>query len=137
VEGLAKAGVPVGIMNAPIIPALNHHEIPQVLKAAADHGAQGAGMTIVRLNGSVGPLFEDWLQKNFPDRFDKVLNQIRSLHGGTINDSQFGRRMTGEGNIADSIHQLFRSSKKKYFKDKKMPPFDLTKFRKGGTLSLF
>jgi len=137
VEGLAKAGVPVGIMNAPIIPALNHHEIPQVLKAAADHGAQGAGMTIVRLNGSVGPLFEDWLQKNFPDRFDKVLNQIRSLHGGTINDSQFGRRMTGEGNIADSIHQLFRSSKKKYFKDKKMPPFDLTKFRKGGALSLF
>jgi len=137
VEGLAKAGVPVGIMNAPIIPALNHHEIPQVLKAAADHGAQGAGMTIVRLNGSVGPLFEDWLRKNFPDRFHKVLNQIRSLHGGTINDSQFGRRMTGEGNIADSIYQLFRSSKKKYFKDKKMPPFDLTKFRKGGTLSLF
>jgi len=137
VEGLAKAGVPVGIMNAPIIPALNHHEIPQVLKAAADHGAQGAGMTIVRLNGSVGQLFEDWLHKNFPDRFDKVLNQIRSLHGGTLNDSQFGRRMTGEGNIADSIHQLFRSAKKKYFKDKVMPPYDLTKFRKGGNLSLF
>jgi DNA repair photolyase len=137
VEGLAKAGVPVGIMNAPIIPGLNHHEIPQILKAAADHGASGAGMTIVRLNGSVGPLFEDWLLKNFPDRFDKVINQIRSLHGGAINDSQFGRRMTGEGNIADSIHQLFRSSKKKYFKNKIMPPYDLTKFRKGGTLSLF
>src|SRR6266850_4000866 len=118
VEALAKAGVPVGIMNAPIIPALNHYEIPQVLKAASDHGAQGAGMTIVRLNGSVGQLFEDWLGKNFPDRFDKVLNQIRSLHGGTINDSRFGRRMTGEGNLADSIHQLFRSAKKKYFKDK-------------------
>jgi DNA repair photolyase len=137
VEGLAKAGVPVGIMNAPIIPALNHHEIPQVLKAAADHGAQGAGMTIVRLNGSVAQLFEDWLHKNFPDRFDKVLNQIRSLHGGTLNDSRFGRRMSGEGNIADSIHQLFRSAKKKYFKDKVMPPYDLTKFRKGGNLSLF
>jgi len=54
VEGLAKAGVPVGIMNAPIIPGLNHHEIPQVLKAAADTAPQGAGMTIVRLNGSVG-----------------------------------------------------------------------------------
>jgi len=137
VEGLAKAGVPVGIMNAPIIPGLNHHEIPQVLKAAADHGARGAGMTIVRLNGSVGQLFEDWLHKNFPDRFEKVLNQIRSLHGGTLNDSQFGRRMTGEGNIADSIHQLFRSAKKKYFKDKAMPTYDLTKFRKGGNLSLF
>ena len=94
-------------------------------------------MTIVRLNGSVGKLFEDWLQKNFPDRYDKVLHQIRSLHGGTINDSQFGRRMTGEGNIADSIHQLFRSARKKYFKEKVMPPYDLTKFRKGGTLSLF
>jgi DNA repair photolyase len=137
VESLAKAGVPVGIMNAPIIPGLNHHEIPEVLKAAANHGARGAGMTIVRLNGSVGQLFEDWLKKNFPDRFDKVLNQIRSLHGGTLNDSQFGRRMTGEGNMAESIHQLYRAAKKKYFKGREMPPYDLTRFRKGGNLSLF
>jgi DNA repair photolyase len=137
VEGLAKAGVPVGIMNAPVIPGLNHHEIPQILKAAADHGARGAGMTIVRLNGSIALLFEDWLKKNFPDRADKVLNQIRSLHGGALNDSQFGRRMVGEGNIADAIHQLFRSAKKKYFHDNRLPPLDLTKFRKGGNLSLF
>jgi DNA repair photolyase len=137
VEALAKANIPVGIMNAPIIPGLNHHEIPAILKAASEHGALNAGMTIVRLNGSIGKIFEDWLQKNFPDRFDKVWNQICSLHGGNVNDSQYGRRMSGEGNIADAIHQLFRSSKKKYFVGKTMPVYDLTKFRKGGMLNLF
>jgi DNA repair photolyase len=137
VEALAKSGVPVGIMNAPIIPGLNHHEIPKVLKAAADHGALGAGMTVVRLNGSIGKIFEDWLRKNFPDRFDKVWNQICTMHGGNVNDSQFGRRMSGEGNFADAIHQLFRASKKKYFSGRSFPSIDLTKFRKGGNFSLF
>jgi DNA repair photolyase len=137
VEALASANIPVGIMNAPIIPGLNHHEIPAILKAASEHGALNAGMTIVRLNGSISILFEDWLRKNFPDRFDKVWNQICSLHDGNVNDSQFGRRMRGEGNIADAIHQLFRSSKKKYFAGKTMPVYDLTKFRKGGMMSLF
>jgi DNA repair photolyase len=137
VEALAKAGVPVGVMNAPIIPGLNHHEIPAILKAAADHGAASAGMTVVRLNGSIGKIFEDWLRKNFPDRFDKVWNQVCSLHGGNVNDSQFGRRMSGEGNIAEMIHQLFTVSKKKFLAGRSMPPIDLTKFRKGGNLSLF
>lgn len=137
VEALSKANIPVGIMNAPIIPGLNHHEIPAILKSASEHGALNAGMTIVRLSGSISILFEDWLRKNFPDRFDKVWNQICSLHDGNVNDSQFGRRMRGEGNIADAIHQLFRSSKKKYFTGKSMPVYDLTKFRKGGMLSLF
>ena len=137
IEELAKANVPVGVMNAPIIPGLNHHEIPEILKASANHGALATGMTVVRLNGSVGKIFEDWLRKNFPDRYDKVWNQICSFHGGNVNDSQFGRRMSGEGNIADAIHQLYRASKTKYFKLKSMPAYDLTKFRKGGNLSLF
>lgn len=137
VEELSRANIPVGIMNAPIIPGLNHHEIPNVLKAAADHGALTAGMTAVRLNGSIGKIFEDWLRKNFPDRFDKVWNQISSMHGGNVNDSQFGRRMRGDGNIADVIHQLFRTSKKKYFEGREMPPYDLTRFVKGGSYPLF
>ena len=137
IEELAKAGIPVGVMNAPIIPGLNHHEIPRVLKAASDHGALGCGMTVVRLNGSIGKIFEDWLRKNYPDRFDKVWNQICSFHGGNVNDSQFGRRMSGEGQIADAIHQLYRAAKKKCFSHKHFPPYDLTKFHRGGNLSLF
>jgi DNA repair photolyase len=137
VEELSKAGIPVGVMNAPVIPGLNHHEIPAILKAAAEHGALSAGMTVVRLNGSIGKIFEDWLRKNFPDRFEKVWNQICSLHGGNVNDSQFGRRMSGAGNYAEIIHQLFQTSKKKYFGDRKMPPINVNAFRKGGNLSLF
>jgi DNA repair photolyase len=137
IEELANAGIPVGVMNAPIIPGLNHHEIMNVIKAAADHGAATAGMTVVRLNGSIGKIFEDWLRKNFPDRFEKVWNQISSMHGGSVNDSDFGRRMSGEGNIADSIHQLFRTAKKKFMADREIPPYDLTKFRRGGNLCLF
>ena len=137
VEQLAKENIPVGIMNAPIIPGLNHHEIPEILRLAAEHGAMTAGLTVVRLNGAVAKIFEDWLRKNFPDRFDKVWNQISSMHGGSVSDSQFGRRMVGEGNIADIIYQLYRQSKKKYFDGRKMPPMDLTRFRKGGNLSLF
>lgn len=137
IQELANAGVPVGIMNAPIIPGLNHHEIPEILKAAADHGASSAGMTIVRLNGSIGKIFDDWLRKNFPDRFDKVWNQICALHGGNVNDSRFGTRMTGEGNIADSIQQLFRAARQRHFKGRSMPALNLTLFRKGGNLNLF
>ncbi len=137
VEMLAKSGIPVGIMCAPIIPGLNHHEISSIVKAAADHGASAAGMTVVRLNGSIAKIFDDWLLKNFPDRYDKVMNQIKDLHGGKLNDSNFGRRMGGEGNGAEMIHQLFRAAKRKYLGDRKMPPIDVTKFIKGGNLSLF
>jgi DNA repair photolyase len=136
-EQLAKAGVPVGVMCAPIIPGLNQHEIPAILKAAADHGALTAGMTIVRLNGSIGAIFEDWLRKNFPDRFDKVWHQICEMHGGNVNDSQWGRRMSGEGTYADIVHKMFNTSKRKFFGERSMPAYNLTKFRKNGNLSLF
>jgi DNA repair photolyase len=137
IEELSKADVPVGVMNAPIIPGLNHHEIPAILKTAAGYGALAAGITVVRLNGAIGKIFEDWLRKNFPDRFDKVWNQICSLHDGQVHDSEFGRRMRGEGPLAESIQQLFRTSRKKYFSDRSLPSYDLTRFYRGGSLSLF
>lgn len=136
-ETLSKSGVPVGLMNAPIIPGLNHHEIPEILKQASHHGAISAGYTVIRLNGQIGELFEDWLHKTFPDRAKKVINQINELHGGSVNDTKWGRRLKGEGGYANSIEQLFRTAKMKYFKDKKMPPLNQHVFRKGGNYVLF
>src|ERR1700760_2790866 len=108
IQKLSELGVPVRVMAAPIIPGLNSSEIPDIIKAAADRGALSAGFTIVRLNGSIGEIFSDWIYKAFPDRAEKVLNMIKSCHAGNLNDSEFGRRMGGDGRLADSIHQLFR-----------------------------
>lgn len=108
VEQLSKAGIPMGVMVAPLVPGLSDHEIPAVLKEIALCGAESAGYTIVRLNGAVGPIFKDWLRSNFPDRFDKVWHMIQSCHNGHVNDSEFGRRMKGNGNIAQLIKDTFK-----------------------------
>jgi DNA repair photolyase len=134
---LTEAGIPVGVMAAPIIPGLNHSEIPGILKAASEAGALTAGYTVVRLNGAVGDLFHDWLKKQFPDRASKVWNQIRELHGGQVNDSRWQTRMSGEGPLASSINQLFQVAKEKYFADRTMPRLDTTRFRHHGSLRLF
>ena len=136
-EQLSAAGVPCGVMVAPLIPGLNDHEVPQIIRRAADAGAQAAGYTVVRLNGAVGALFHDWLVKVYPDRAAKVWKQIQSLHGGQVNDSTWGRRMSGDGPVAESIRQLFRASRNKYLKGRAMPPYDLTKFRRNGNYWLF
>ena len=136
-DRLSAAGVPCGVMVAPVIPGFTDHEIPQVIRCAADAGAQAAGYTVVRLNGAVGPLFKDWLHKAHPDRAAKVWKQIQSMHGGQVNDSEWGRRMTGEGPVAEHIRQLFRVSRDKYLAHREMPPYDLTKFRRNGNYWLF
>jgi DNA repair photolyase len=107
-EELSKAGIPTGVMVAPLIPGLSDHEVPKILKTIAQCGATNAGYTIVRLNGAVGNIFEDWLRSNYPDRFDKVWHMIQSCHGGSVNDSRFGERMRGEGNIAQMIRDSFK-----------------------------
>jgi DNA repair photolyase len=108
IEELSKVGLPTGVMAAPMIPGLNDHEMPAILKAAADNGCKSAGYTVVRLNGVINQLFEDWLSKNFPDRFDKVWHQIQNCHNGNVNDSRFGTRMRGEGNFAEMIRNTFK-----------------------------
>jgi DNA repair photolyase len=108
VEELTKAGIPVGVMVAPLIPGLSDHEIPAVLKAVAERGAKRVGYTVVRLNGAIRGIFKDWLEKNYPDRFDKVWHMIQSCHGSNVNDSRFGNRMRGDGNIAQLISDTFK-----------------------------
>ncbi len=137
IEKLASAGIPVGVMVAPVIPGLNDHEIPNVIQKAAEAGASGCGYEVVRLNGSVGTIFKDWLVKNFPDKALKVWSQIESLHGGKVNDSEWGRRMIGDGKYAMMIARLYQTSKDKYMKDRQIPNLCRTKFRKGGNLTLF
>ena len=139
IEELAKANIPVGVMIAPIIPGLNSHEIPVVMKTAADACAQMAGYTVVRLNGSIQELFRDWLEKNYPDRFNKVWKQIADMHGGKVNDSVFGRRMRGEGVVADSISRLFKMSKHKYITTTKSFTLNTSEFCRlpKGQLPLF
>jgi DNA repair photolyase len=133
IEKLSKINVPVRVMAAPIIPGLNSNEVPDIIKAAADRGAVSAGFTIVRLNGAIAEIFTDWVHKAFPDRADKILNMIKSVHGGRLNDSDFGRRMSGDGKIAESIHQMFRMACNRFMQGREMPPFDYSHFTpKGG-----
>lgn len=139
-ETLSKNGIPCGVMVAPIIPGINNHEIPGVIEQAANAGAASAGITIVRLNGTVAQLFKDWLVKNFPDRADKVWNQIMDCHGGKVNDSRPGIRMKGEGKIAESIMQLFKLSKTRFMTKENSFEFNCSDFNhKAGDkqLSLF
>ncbi len=140
IHDLAQNNIPVGVMVAPIIPGLNSMEVPTIIEQAAINGAHTAGMTIVRLNGPIGDLFRDWLNKNYPDKAEKVWHQIEDCHGGNVNDSRFGTRMRGEGKIAESIKQLFRWAKNNYMKDKEKFEYDTTLFNRpnlNGQISLF
>jgi DNA repair photolyase len=111
IEKLAEAGILVRVMVAPVIPGLTDHEMPAILQAAADAGAQGAAFVALRLPHAVAPLFEAWLGRHFPDRRDKVLNKLREMRGGRLYDSRFGSRMRGEGVLADQIGTLFRAAR--------------------------
>ncbi len=107
IETLARAGVPVGVMVAPVIPGLTDHEILSIIDQAAKAGAQFAGYTVVRLPFAVRELFENWLATHAPGKREKVLNRIRAVRDGKLNDSNFGSRMSGDGIFADQIAQTF------------------------------
>ena len=134
VEALAKAGVPVGVLVAPIIPALNEPEIPAVLAAAKAAGAGWAGMEIVRLPLAVAPLFEQWLERTVPQMKEKILGRIRAIRGGKLNDPRFGTRMSGEGIFAEQIARMFEIARRKAGIPESGPELSTAEFRlPGGT----
>jgi DNA repair photolyase len=130
VARLAAAGVPVGVMVAPVVPAITDHEIPAILEAAAAAGARAAGYVMMRLPGAVAGLFEAWLEQHFPDRREKVLHRIRELRGGRLNDPRFGSRMRGEGIFAQQIAALFASARHRHGLDQPLPELSGAAFRR-------
>src|SRR6266850_3564615 len=114
VEALSQAGIPVGVLIAPVIPGLNDHEIPSLVETAANAGARSAGHVMLRLPHAVAPLFEQWLATHFPDRKEKVLNRVRAMRHGKLYESAFGQRMSGEGIFADQIQSLFEVACRKH-----------------------
>lgn len=128
IKVLNDSGVPTGVMIAPIIPGLNSHEVFDIARRAAEHGALSMNYTMVRLNGIISEIFLDWLDHHFPDRADKVKHLIEQTHGGQLNDSQFGRRMRGEGQVAEQVSRMMKIARARFYKDRKMPDYDRSLF---------
>ncbi len=138
IEELSKAGIRMGIMMGPMIPGLNEHEMQHIMKSAKDAGAVFTAYTFIRLNGAIKFLFHDWLYKNFPDRADKVWHLIEAGHNGKVNDSRWGVRMRGEGNMAELVAQQYKKYGKLYGMNNDRWELDTTSFRRpGGQGSLF
>ncbi|MFO1241754.1 MAG: PA0069 family radical SAM protein [Rickettsiales bacterium] len=135
---LRDAGIPVSVNMAPIIPGLTDHEIPELLKRAAEAGAQSAHYTVVRLPHGVKDLFSEWLDEHYPLRKDKVMNRIRDVRGGKLYNSKFGERMKGEGMYAETIRQMFAKARAKYGLNKPYASLETVHFsRPQVQLSLF
>src|SRR5258706_106013 len=139
IRALATAGIPTGVLVAPVLPGLTDHEMPSIIAAAVDAGAKFAGYVTLRLPYAVAPLFEQWLTRHLPEKKDKVLNRIRALREGKLNDSQFGSRMRGQGIFADQIEALFDVACRKAGIHGKSPRLSTAAFRPptGKQLSLF
>ncbi|MDF3075764.1 MAG: radical protein, partial [Alphaproteobacteria bacterium] len=107
IEALAKAGIPVGVMTAPMIPALNDHEMESILEEAHKRGARRAGYVMLRLPLEIKDLFREWLEAHVPDRAARVMSLVRQMRGGKDYDAEWGQRMTGEGPVAQLLGQRF------------------------------
>ena len=141
IRALSAAGIPTGVMVAPVIPGLTDHEIPAILEAAAEAGATRAGKVVLRLPHAVAPLFEEWLERHYPLRKNKVLERVRAMRGGKLNDPRFGNRMRGEGIFAEQISALFRAGCKRHGLTTGRIPLSTEAFRrvhdKRGQMGLF
>ncbi|MGI9169339.1 MAG: PA0069 family radical SAM protein [Caulobacteraceae bacterium] len=129
VRALAAAGVPTIVMFAPVIPGLNDHELEEVLRRAALAGAIGASYVALRLPLEIKDLFREWLAANRPDRAERVMSLVRQMRGGRDYDPQWGRRMKGEGPIAETIGQRFAIARRRFGLDRSLPPLDASQFR--------
>lgn len=138
IEKLTEAGIPTGVMVAPVIPGLTDEELPEILAAAAKAGAIQAGYIMLRLPGLVQELFLGWLEDHYPDRAGKVTSRLRSLRKGNLTDSRFGHRMRGEGEFASVIAALFGQTVKRLGLNKESE-LDSSRFirTKPGQMSLF
>lgn len=133
VEHLSAAGVPVGVMFAPVIPGLNDHEAAAVLAAAARAGARAAAFVPLRLPFAVKELFADWLSRHYPERKDKVLGRVGEMRGGRLNESRFGRRMIGQGAWYAAFKQMFKLQCDRLGFGR-IPPLSASAFRRPGSL---
>ena len=137
VATLSKNNIPILVMVAPIIPGLNSHEIPSIVKKVAELGALAIGYTLVRLNGEIAEIFENWIKETYPDRANKVLNQIREINNGNLY-SKGRNRMKTHGETSFMIKNMVRIARNKYLKEKELPEYDLTIFcRPNEQLKLF
>ena len=129
---LADAGVPVGVSVSPVIPFVNEPEIERILEAAAAAGARAAFSIVLRLPWEVNPLFQDWLQRHFPERAARVMARIRELRGGRDNDARFGTRMTGQGVWAELLRQRLHKACARLGLNRQRIELDTTGFRPPG-----
>ena len=126
---LADAGIPVSVMVAPVIPALNDHEIESILLRSREAGAEAAGMVMLRLPLEIAELFREWLEEHFPDRAARVLALVREMHGGRLYDARFGKRMRGDGPHAWMIWRRFELACRRLELGRKITPLDTKAFR--------
>lgn len=132
IETLAKAGVPVGALVAPVIPALTDHEIPAILDAVAQAGASFASYVLLRLPYAVKDVFVRWLEDHAPERKDKILARILDVRDGRLNDPSFGSRMKGSGKFAEEIAALFRLAHRRAGIPEHRPTLSIEAFRRPG-----
>ncbi|MBT8143271.1 MAG: PA0069 family radical SAM protein, partial [Gammaproteobacteria bacterium] len=131
-EELVASGVAVSLLLAPIIPAINDHEIEAIVAAAKAAGFASAGYVLLRLPHEVAPLFQQWLQTHFPDRAGHVMSLVRQTRGGKNYDAQFGQRQSGTGPVAAMIRQRFRQATRMHALDRPGPELRCDRFRDPG-----
>jgi DNA repair photolyase len=129
---LNDAGIPAGVMVAPVIPGLTDHELPEILAEAGRAGARFAGYVVLRLPYGLGDLFDEWLQRHRPDRRQRVLHRIQHLRGGRLNDPRFGSRMEGLGVWAELIGDVFRTARQRAGIPAHGPSLSTAAFRRPG-----